>query len=171
LSADLVLLLIEHLLLTLADTAAIDSGHVALLLANRVAFPVQLAGLMFADLAFLQFTIDPAVLVCKPVIDLIAARVVGSHCVSAKAAVMLPPTRANEITKTTDLRKARMIFSSLSGWRNTRLICTIQVCQANAELAVRCAFNSGSSEGQICEGLDEVSSPVDVTVNMPQVSG
>jgi len=33
--------------------------------------------LLFGNFAFFQFTVDPAVLVCKPVIDLIAARVVA----------------------------------------------------------------------------------------------
>jgi hypothetical protein len=42
-----------------------------------VIFPVTLVGLLFRDLAFFQFTVDPAVLVRKPVIDLIAARVIA----------------------------------------------------------------------------------------------
>ncbi|HEY4738841.1 MAG TPA: hypothetical protein VIH63_15745 [Xanthobacteraceae bacterium] len=76
-AADGVFLLIEYLLLAFGDMAAIDLGHVALLLANRVIFPVTVVGLLFRDLAFFQFTVDPAVLVCKPVIDLIAARVIA----------------------------------------------------------------------------------------------
>jgi hypothetical protein len=38
---------------------------------------LKLVGLLFRDLAFFQFTVDPAVLVCKPVIDLIAPRVIA----------------------------------------------------------------------------------------------
>jgi hypothetical protein len=38
---------------------------------------VKLVGLLFCDLAFFQFTVDSAVLVCKPVIDLIAPRVIA----------------------------------------------------------------------------------------------
>jgi hypothetical protein len=75
LAADGVLLLIEHFLLAFSDMAAVDFGHVALLLTNRVVFPVELVGLVFGDFAFFQFTVDPAVLVGEPVIDLIAPRV------------------------------------------------------------------------------------------------
>ena len=77
LAACCVFLLIKHSLLAFGDVAAVDFGHVALLLANRVIFPVKLVGLLFRDLAFFQFTVDPAVLVRKPVIDLIASRVVA----------------------------------------------------------------------------------------------
>ena len=66
---DVVFLLIEHFLLAFGDMAGVDFGHVALLLANRVVFPVKLVGLLFCDLAFFQFTVDSVVLVCKPVID------------------------------------------------------------------------------------------------------
>ena len=77
LAADGVFLLIKYLLLAFGDVAAVNFGHVALLPANRVIFPVKLVSLLFRDLAFFQFTVDPAVLVCKPVIDLIAARVIA----------------------------------------------------------------------------------------------
>jgi hypothetical protein len=77
LAADGVLLAIKRPLLAFGNVAAVDFGHVALLLANRVVFPVKLVGLLFRDLAFLAFTVDPAVLVRKPVIDLIAARVIA----------------------------------------------------------------------------------------------
>jgi hypothetical protein len=56
LAADGVLLLIERLLLAFGDMAAVDFGHVTLLLANRVVFPVKLVGLLFGDFAFFQFT-------------------------------------------------------------------------------------------------------------------
>jgi hypothetical protein len=77
LPADGVLLLIERFLLTLGDMAAVDFGHGTLLMAYRAVFTMKLVGLSFRDLAFLQFTIDPVVLVCKPVVDLIAARVIA----------------------------------------------------------------------------------------------
>ena len=77
LAADGVLLLIEYLLLAFGDVTAVQFRHIALFLANGVIFPVKLFGLLFRDLAFFQFTVDPAVLVCKPVIDLIAARVIA----------------------------------------------------------------------------------------------
>ena len=70
-------MLIKYLLLAFGDVAAVNFGHVALLPANRVIFPVKLVSLLFRDLAFFQFTVDPAVLVCNPVIDLIAVRVIA----------------------------------------------------------------------------------------------
>ena len=115
--ADGVLLLIEHLLLAFGDMAVVNFGHITLLLANRVVFLVKLVGLLLCDLAFFQFTVDAAVLVCEPVIDLIATRVIALHCVSAKAADTALPATANEITKMVVLDKARMDFPFLSDRR------------------------------------------------------
>jgi hypothetical protein len=50
--ADGVLLLIEHLLLAFGDMAAVEFGHVTLLLANRVVFPVKRVGLLLISPSF-----------------------------------------------------------------------------------------------------------------------
>jgi hypothetical protein len=143
LEADGVLLLIERLLLAFGDMAAVDFGHVTLLLANRVVFPVKLVGLLFGDFAFFQFTVDSAVLVCKPVIDLIAARVV--------ALPLKQPTRQcrqrrpKQRKQQSLIRRAWIFPSSAVGKRSST---HAGLCPGDAELAVRCAFNSGSSNRQ-----------------------
>jgi len=76
-ATDSVLLLIERPLLGLGDVPAIKLSHRALLVPNGAVFPVKLISLLFGDLAFLQLMIDPAVLICQPIVDLVAPRMIA----------------------------------------------------------------------------------------------
>lgn len=76
LTADRVLLLIERPLVGAGEVPAVESRHCALLVADRAILAMQPARLLPRHLAFADFTMNAAILVLQPVIDLIAPRVV-----------------------------------------------------------------------------------------------
>lgn len=75
--ADSILLLIERLLVGARDVPVVELRHRVLLVADRVIFMMKLIGLLLRDLAFLQFIIDAAVLICEAVVNLIATRMIA----------------------------------------------------------------------------------------------
>src|SRR2546427_11511306 len=70
LTAALVLLLVQHMLLAARDMTAVLAGHKAFFLADLVVLLVQRSRLAMADLALAHFVVDAAVLVGQAAVDL-----------------------------------------------------------------------------------------------------
>ena len=67
-----VFLLVERLLVELGDVAIVQMRHVTLFLANLVVIAVQRGRLGLGDFPRLHFPVNALVLICQPIIHLIA---------------------------------------------------------------------------------------------------
>ena len=58
-----ILLLVERLMLSPRDVTAVGTGHCALFIPDRSILGVQALGLALCDLTFMNFFVDPLILI------------------------------------------------------------------------------------------------------------